>query len=208
MKCRILDVGCGMGFLTRHLASQGHEVYGIDLSAKSLSIAKEKDAMHSVSVHYQQASAYDLPYVSDQFDIVCAMNLLECVEQPGRVVREAARVLKKGGYFFFHTFNRNWLSYFMIIKGVNWCFHHLPNNAHVYSLFIKPKELNKLCEAHHLQIQSLSGIFPQLNASFWKGIFLSQLDSHFRFVFTSSLSLGYTGYATRLYEDYIGLNLE
>jgi 2-polyprenyl-6-hydroxyphenyl methylase/3-demethylubiquinone-9 3-methyltransferase len=29
------------------------------------------------------------------------------VEEPGRVVREAARVLRPGGLFFFHTFNRN-----------------------------------------------------------------------------------------------------
>ena len=34
------------------------------------------------------------------------MDLLEHVEDPERVIAEAARVLAPGGLFFFHTFNR------------------------------------------------------------------------------------------------------
>ena len=40
---KILDVGCGAGFLTNHLAQQQHQVTGIDLSESSLEIAKRTE---------------------------------------------------------------------------------------------------------------------------------------------------------------------
>ena len=48
------------------------------------------------------------------------MDLLEHVEVPAKVIAEASRVLKPGGLFFFHTFNRNWFSWLFALKGVEW----------------------------------------------------------------------------------------
>src|SRR5689334_14770403 len=41
--CKILDIGCGAGFLTNYLSMYGHEVHGVDLSPSSLEIAKNSD---------------------------------------------------------------------------------------------------------------------------------------------------------------------
>ncbi|MFS8564284.1 MAG: class I SAM-dependent methyltransferase [Rhabdochlamydiaceae bacterium] len=98
-KCSILDVGCGGGLLANFLALQGHAVCGIDLSEESLKQAQARDVTKNVI--YTPASAYHLPYANEQFDVVCAMDLLEHVEMPGRVIAESARVLKKGGFFSF-----------------------------------------------------------------------------------------------------------
>ena len=38
--CKVLDIGCGGGYLTNFLATKGHLVSGIDLSTQSLDIAK------------------------------------------------------------------------------------------------------------------------------------------------------------------------
>lgn len=196
-KCRILDIGCGAGFLTNYLAKQGHEVHGVDLSEKSLKIAREGDL--TKSVRYQRSSAYELPFSSEYFDVVCAMDLLEHVEEPGQVVKEAARVLKPQGLFFFHTFNRNWLSYLMVIKGVEWCFYNTPQHMHVYSFFIKPKELKEICKGHSLQIEVLVGVSPNMNcSSFWKMVLNRKVDDRFQFAFTPSLRTGYSGYALKI----------
>ena len=112
----VLDIGCGAGILTNALAEKGHTVHGIDLSERSLQVAKTRDATQSVV--YKQASGYSLPYPAQTFDVVCAMDLLEHVEEPQKIIAEASRVLKPNGLFFFHTFNRNLLSYLLIIKAV------------------------------------------------------------------------------------------
>jgi 2-polyprenyl-6-hydroxyphenyl methylase/3-demethylubiquinone-9 3-methyltransferase len=127
------------------------------------------------------------------------MDLLEHVEKPFQVIQEASRVLKKGGLFFFHTFNRNLLSYLMVIKGVEWCFSNTPANMHVYPLFLKPKELSHMCINHHLLVEKLIGVSPDMkNSSFWKMVFKRKVDQNFRFIFTNSLKTGYSGYAVKI----------
>lgn len=195
--CKVLDVGCGGGYLTNFLAKKGHLVSGVDLSEQSLIIAKKNDT--TTSVDYHRASAYELPFADATFDAVSAMDLLEHVEQPAQVVKEASRVLKKGGLFFFHTFNRNLLSYFMIIKGVEWCFSNTPKNMHVYPLFIKPEELKAICENHKLQVDEIKGVRPDFSqGAFWKMVLTKKVAEDFRFVFTSSLKTGYSGFASRI----------
>jgi len=192
----VLDVGCGGGFLTNYLAELGHHVSGVDLSEKSLEVAREKD--QSKNVDYKVASAYELPFEAATFDAVCAMDLLEHVEDPACVVKEASRVLKPGGIFFFHTFNRNLLSYFVVIKGVEWCFRNTPRNMHVYPLFITPKEMEQMCENHGLKSEAIVGVRPDVSQpSFWKLVFTRRMKSDFRFVFTPSLKTGYSGFAIK-----------
>lgn len=194
--CRVLDVGCGGGHLTNFLAQKGHLVTGIDLSEPSLEIAKSLDKTGSVD--YRKADAYKLPYPDGSFDVVCAMDIIEHVENPALLIKEASRVLKKGGLFFFHTFNRNLMSYFIVIKGVEWLFPNAPPRMHVYPLFVKPEELKAFCESEKLSVQEMKGVHAQFNnKSFWKMVFTGKVDSNFRFVFSSSLRTGYSGFAQK-----------
>ncbi len=193
--CDILDIGCGAGFLTNTLAHAGHRVTGIDQSGSSLAIATKKDL--SQSVRYLQSDAFALPFPDQSFDVVCAMDFLEHIEHPALIVKEAARLLKPGGQFFFHTFNRNWLSYLLVIKGVDWCIPNAPTNMHLYSMFIKPQELKTWCEESKLTIKELHGLTPRLaSLNFWKSLFTRKIEG-IEFQFTTSLTTGYLGYAQK-----------
>ena len=192
----VLDIGCGAGILTNALAQKGHTVHGIDLSEPSLKIASKYDTTGTVS--YQKANAYSLPYPDQTFDVVCAMDVLEHVEEPNRLIKEASRVLKPGGLFFFHTFNRNPLSYLLIIKGVDWCVPNAPKNMHVYPLFIKPAELEKICKENRLKIQKLLGFRPEIfSRALLHLLFKKQISENFKFRFSKSLATGYCGYSVK-----------
>src|SRR5438105_4384746 len=52
---RTLDVGCGEGRLTRHLASLGHRVVGIDASPTLIAAARESSP--GMELHVAEASA-------------------------------------------------------------------------------------------------------------------------------------------------------
>ncbi len=192
----ILDIGCGGGLLTNYLAQRRHLVQGIDLSLSSLKIAEARDATRSV--RYARADASHLPFSNGSFDVVCAMDLLEHVENPQQVIAEASRVLKPEGLFFFHTFNRNLWSWLVVIKGVEWVVQGTPPRMHVYKLFLKPKELEQICSRHALERVECKGVRPDLSrAAFWKMLATGLVDPGFRFVFTHSLMMGYSGYAIR-----------
>jgi 2-polyprenyl-6-hydroxyphenyl methylase / 3-demethylubiquinone-9 3-methyltransferase len=190
----ILDIGCGAGFLTNRLAMHGHRVTGVDLSMRSLEVAAKRDLTQSV--RYMQLDAFALPFPDHSFDVVCAMDFLEHVEMPEHIIREAARLLRPKGLLFFHTFNRNWLSWLIVIKGVEWCVPNTPRNMHVYSYFIKPSELKNWCEKSGLMVQEMRGLSPRISSTeFWKSLLTRKVDQKLEFCFTSSLTTGYVGVA-------------
>jgi len=191
----VLDIGCGAGILTNALAKAGHQVFGIDLSPSSLEVARRHDATETVS--YQCANGYSLPYSDQTFDVVCAMDVLEHVEDPRLMISEASRVLKPGGLFFFHTFNRNILSYLLVIKGVEWSVPNAPKNMHVYPLFIKPEELQEICLELDLRIQKLRGFNPSPR-SILKMLLSRKIPEDFQFCFSKNLMAGYCGYAQKM----------
>ena len=74
-KVRILDVGCGAGFLSNRLALEGHFVSGLDLSKESLEVARHYD--ETKTVQYQEGDAMKLPYPDASFEVITAMDFLE-----------------------------------------------------------------------------------------------------------------------------------
>jgi 2-polyprenyl-6-hydroxyphenyl methylase / 3-demethylubiquinone-9 3-methyltransferase len=193
---QVLDVGCGAGFLSNHLVREGFHVTGIDASPASIAVAARHDA--TGKVQYLLGDALLLPFPDASFDVVCAMDFLEHVEEPARAVAEIARVLRPGGTFFFHTFNRNLLAWLVIIKGVEWFVRNTPRHLHVLRLFIKPGELTTLCDAHGMRVSELQGSEPVVfSRAFWRLLLTRVVPPDFRFRFSKSTLLGYTGHAQR-----------
>ena len=192
----ILDVGCGAGFLANPLASQGFKVTGVDMSDDSLAVARRFDATNSV--HYLQADAYSLPFADQSFDVVTAMDFLEHVEDPSSIIKEFSRVLKPGGVFIFHTFNRNFLAYLVIIKFVEWFVKNTPKHMHILRLFIKPSELIDFCRSAGFKEDELTGIKPKFSKVSWRDIKSGEVPEAFEFELTRSLMLSYMGSAIKI----------
>lgn len=88
---RILEVGCGEGYLIVDVFSQCssiHEIAACDLESGQL-----LPEVHSLAQFYQ-CSAYDLPFDDDSFDLVCCLEVLEHLDDPDAALREICRVAR------------------------------------------------------------------------------------------------------------------
>ncbi|HEY5951987.1 MAG TPA: bifunctional 2-polyprenyl-6-hydroxyphenol methylase/3-demethylubiquinol 3-O-methyltransferase UbiG [Kofleriaceae bacterium] len=192
---RVLDLGCGAGFLANHLAALGHQVTGIDTTAENLGVARAHDETQSATYEVGDACALQFPDAS--FDVVCAMDLLEHVTDPDKLIAEVGRVLRPGGMFFFHTFNRTKRAHLIVIKGVDWFVRNAPKDLHVIDLFRTPAELRSMCARAGLEITLLRGSRPRFRWALWRMLLTGNVGDDFAFTWTSSLAIGYTGYARR-----------
>ena len=93
---RILDVGSGKGAFAGKLARAGHDVVGVDPSAKAASIARAYvDSSGKVVLGVGEA----LPFSPASFDRAVSVCVLEHTRDDSRVLSEISRVLKPGGTF-------------------------------------------------------------------------------------------------------------
>lgn len=190
---RVLDVGCGAGFLANHLATCGFDVTGLDASAASLRVAESHDATHRV--RYDEGDAYALPYPDASFHSVCSLDFLEHVTQPQQIIAECARVLRPQGLFIFATFQRTLLSWLIAIKGVEWFVNNTPARMHQLKYFIKPGHLQSMCSRQGLRIAEIHGSRPVLNRAFLQMLITGNVRDDFAFAFTSIPLIGYMGVA-------------
>lgn len=99
---RVLEVGCGSAPCARWLAGRCASVVGLDLSAGMLGFAAALCRSTGVPVPLVQAGAERLPFADASFDVACsAFGAVPFVADPGRVMREVARVLRPGGRWVF-----------------------------------------------------------------------------------------------------------
>ncbi len=110
---RALDIGCGNGALTIKLAQKypKAQVIGIDYWGKSWDYSKKVCERNAViegvgdRVVFQKANAESLPFDDGYFDAVVSnfvFHMVGTAKDKRGVVREALRVVKKGGKFSFH----------------------------------------------------------------------------------------------------------
>lgn len=89
---KVLEAGCGSGDTLAAFKKQ--ETYGLDLSKKSLALAK-KNAKHTVL-----GDIFKMPFKDNTFDLVYNSGVLEHFPEPNnlKATKEMARITKKGGY--------------------------------------------------------------------------------------------------------------
>lgn len=96
-----LDIGCGEGHNTRLLGARGARMTAIDIAETFIRHARQAEAERPLGIHYQVASALELPFEDEQFNFATAFMSFQDFPNQEQGIREAWRVLKPGGFLQF-----------------------------------------------------------------------------------------------------------
>ena len=96
-----LDIGCGEAYNTRLLAGRGAGVWALDVADVFVRHAWEMEAQQPLGIRYLVASAVKVPFADASFDFATGFMSFMDVPETERVLAEAYRVLKPGGFLQF-----------------------------------------------------------------------------------------------------------
>jgi 2-polyprenyl-3-methyl-5-hydroxy-6-metoxy-1,4-benzoquinol methylase len=99
---KVLDLGCGNGYVASRIAGQGHAVTGVDVSSEGIEIAR----VSFPGISYQLCSVYDddlLDRVGGQFDCVVSLEVVEHLFYPKKLFEQCHRLLVARGTLIVST---------------------------------------------------------------------------------------------------------
>lgn len=132
----LLEVGCGIGEFLERARKSGFTALGIDTSP---TIVRRARALGR-AVRLGSMETLELPEA--HFDVVCLFHVLEHMDNPGRFLRAARRVLQEHGLLFIITPNLRSLT--------DWLFglRHPVYTREDHLLFFSAGSLRRLLRAH------------------------------------------------------------
>lgn len=101
-KNKVLEIGCGPGYISLELARNGYDVMGLDISSYSIQIANQmvqENSYHEGFGHleYQKNDFLLSNFPENSFDAICFFQTLHHFDFPELVIKKAKKILKPGG---------------------------------------------------------------------------------------------------------------
>lgn len=116
---RMLDIGCGIGRMTRAFANIFSEAHGVDFSSNMIKLASELNK-DKPNLYFKVNNGFDLSvYEANFFDFCFSFIAFQHIirqEVVGNYIKEIDRVLKPGGLFMFQVNTDKWV----IRKAFGW----------------------------------------------------------------------------------------
>ncbi|MFX1514473.1 MAG: class I SAM-dependent methyltransferase, partial [Promethearchaeota archaeon] len=99
---RILEVGCGSGKLTVPIYNNGYDIVAMDYAELPLLWLRKKNT----NIRIIQGDAQDLPFLTNSFDCVISIQIIDYLDSRLKFYAEVNRVLIPGGKFLLHFSNK------------------------------------------------------------------------------------------------------
>jgi ubiquinone/menaquinone biosynthesis C-methylase UbiE len=93
---QVLEIGVGIGADFVRFGKAGANAVGLDLSIRSLALARQNAEINHVLPALLEADAEALPFADHTFDLVYSWGVLHHTPDTERAIREVHRVLKPG----------------------------------------------------------------------------------------------------------------
>jgi SAM-dependent methyltransferase len=97
----VLDGACGVGYGTAFLARKAARVVGVDRSEEAIAYARER--YEAPNVEFVVGDLLALEYGEATFDVVCAFETIEHLDDRDRYLDEVRRVLRRDGVYVAST---------------------------------------------------------------------------------------------------------
>lgn len=160
----VLDIGCGGGLMCEPMARLGANITGADADPIAIDVAKEHANSQGLGITYENKAVENL---SEKFDVVLALEIIEHVNEPAEFVKACAARLKPGGLIIFSTLNRTPKSYALGIVAAEYILRWVPQGTHSWKKFIKPAELARMIRNAKLETEEIKGLmFNPLSGDF------------------------------------------
>lgn len=101
---KVLDYGCGSGFLVEQLQNQGHDAYGVDTSKEAIDFGVTKGIRNLF-----QQNGIKVNFPDNYFDVILAMDVIEHIEDDRSAIEEFERLLKPEGHLIITVPAYQWL---------------------------------------------------------------------------------------------------
>jgi SAM-dependent methyltransferase len=112
----VLEIGLGQGADSEQIVKRGGVFSGIDLTEESVKRTRMRFTLKELPFdRIEQASALDLPFADNSFDIVFSHGVLHHIPEIGQAQSEIARVLKPDGRLFAMLYAKWSLNYLLSI---------------------------------------------------------------------------------------------
>lgn len=113
---QVLEVGTGVGTDARLIIGLGADYCGINVDAGSSKMTRRALEVFGLDGEVLQASALDIPYPDESFDVVYSFGVLHHIPDVRDAVSEISRVLKPGGRLIVMLYNRTSINYAIEIR--------------------------------------------------------------------------------------------
>jgi ubiquinone/menaquinone biosynthesis C-methylase UbiE len=157
---RVLDLGCGTGRNSNHLASLGADVVGVELAKNALDLAQKRADEMGVKVNYiHQSIGEPLPLEDNSFDMILDITSSNSLNEAEReiYIKEAARLLKPGGAFLVRALSldndKNAKNLLKLYPGPEKYTYIMPKTGIVERIFLR-QDFRKMY-AEHFKVKKL-----------------------------------------------------
>ena len=133
---KILEIGCGIGNISRQLGHYGYFVTGIDSDPVSIDVANSKNT--KTNIRFLNVNAEDYANNENSFDAIICSEVLEHLISPDSIIKLAKKMLKTDGIFVVTVPNGRGPRELLVTRPVIWL---RDNGGFLYSLLIKIKTL-------------------------------------------------------------------
>lgn len=106
---KVLEVGCGPGFLSRQMGRLNLDYTAVDLAPRSIELASKGQKLRGLPGKFQVGNAEALDFADETFDHVVSIGVIHHTPNTEKCVEEIYRVLKKGGTGTVGLYYKNFL---------------------------------------------------------------------------------------------------
>ena len=154
----MLEVGCGIGTAAQSFIENGSIYTGVDLSDKSVKIAKKRLEIFNLNGNIFQANIENLDNINDtEYDLIYSFGVLHHTPNIKKSIENIYKMLKPGGEFKMMLYAKNSWKYYEIIDGLDQ--YEAQNGVPIANVYTQDEVYELLTEFNNIKITQ-THIFP------------------------------------------------